>query len=80
MTLLVVFAGMPTVQKAKDHRVLCQAKVKGPLVHLSGGVLLVTSCTKELKLSEHKAIQLGITSPPMSRDGSPPSSYITRRY
>ncbi len=80
MSLFVVFAGMPIVQKANEHAAFCQAEVKGPLGRLCGGVLLDTSCTKELQLSEHKAIQLGITaSPPMYRDGSPSSSYITRR-
>ncbi len=80
MSLLVVFAGMPIVQKANEHGAFCQAKVKGPLGHLCGGVLLDTSCSKELQLSEHKAIQLGFTaSPPTHRDGSSSSSYITRR-
>ena len=80
MSLLVVFAGMAIVQKATEHGALCQAKVNGPLGHLCGGVLLDTSCTKELKLSEHKAIQLGFTaSPPLYKDGSSSSSYITRR-
>ncbi len=79
MSLFVVFAGMPIVPKATENAALCQAEVKGPLGHLCRGVLLDTSCTKELQLSEHKAIQLGITaSPPMYRDGSS-SSYITRR-
>ena len=80
MSLFVVFAGMPIVQKANEHGALCQAKVKGPLGQFCAGVLLDTSCTKELQLSEHKAIQLGITaSPPMYRDSSSSSFYITRR-
>lgn len=78
--LFVVFAGMPIVRKANEHAAFCQAEVKGLLGHLCGGVLLDTSCIKELQLSEHKAIQPGITaSPPMHRDGTSSSSYITRR-
>ena len=74
-----VFAGMPVVQKANESGGFCQAMVKGPLGHLCGGVLLDTSCTKELRLSEHTAMQLGFTaSPPMCMDGIS-SSYITRR-
>ncbi len=61
MSLFVVFAGMPIVQKANKHAAFCQAEVKSPLGHLCGGVLLDTSCTQELQLSEQKAIQLGIT-------------------
>ncbi|DBA83997.1 TPA: hypothetical protein ACH3X1_006486 [Trebouxia sp. C0004] len=69
---------MPIVQRAMNMEPFAKRR-SGPLGHLCGGVVLDTSCTKELKLSEHKAIQLGFTaSPPMYRDGSS-SSYITRR-
>ncbi|KAL0051268.1 hypothetical protein WJX82_004496 [Trebouxia sp. C0006] len=77
---LALVRGMPIVRKANEHAAFCQAEVKGPLGHLCGGVLLDTSCIKELQLSEHKAIQPGITaSLPMHRDGTSSSSYITRR-
>lgn len=81
MSRFFVFAGMPIVQKANEHGVLCQAEVQGPLGHLCGGVLLDTTCTKELKLSEHKAVQLGLLAPlPEFRDGSSSPSYVTCRY